>query len=75
MSRAMNLNATVADVTTTCRTLNIATTAIEALIPEGTRVVCQTSEGAIALRAKMRTKVISGAVVRAPRFVAASSMR
>ena len=75
MSRAMNLNASVADVTAVCRTLNVATTAIEALIPEGTRVVCQTSEGAIALRAKMRTKVISGTVTRSPRFVAASSMR
>jgi len=75
MSRAMNLTSTQDEVTAACRSLNIATTAIEALIPSGTRVVCKTSEGALALRNKLKSAVITGAVTRSPRFVAASSRR
>ncbi|WP_380872274.1 hypothetical protein ACFB49_32180 [Sphingomonas sp. DBB INV C78] len=75
MSRAMNLTSTKAEVTAACQSLNIATTTIEALIPSGTRVVCQTSEGALALRKKMKSQIITGAVTREPRFVMASSRR
>jgi len=74
MSRAMNVNATEAEVVSICATLKIATTAIELLLPSGIRVVCKTSEGALALRNKMKSKLIAGAVKRAPRSIALSVM-
>ena len=74
MSRAMNLSVTEAEVSAICTDLGISTTAIEALLPSGTRVVCRTSEGSLALRTKMRTKIIDGPVRRAPRSIAPSMM-
>lgn len=75
MSRAMNLNATETEVATACTSLGVATTSLEALVPTGTRVVCQSSEGAMALRTKLKSKLIAGSVKRSPRFIAASAMR
>lgn len=75
MSRALNLNATEAEVKAACASAGVAITTMEPLLPAGTRVVCQNSEGAFALRGKMRTKLIEGAVVRSPRFIAPSAMR
>lgn len=75
MSRAMNLNATETEVVDTCAQHNVATTTVESLLPAGTRVVCQTSEGAAILRKKMKAKLIVGSVKRSPRFVVASAMR
>lgn len=74
MSRAMNLSATAAEVTAICAGLGVSTTAIEALLPTGTRVVCRTSEGMVTLRNKMRGKIIEGTVTRAPRTIAPSLM-
>ena len=75
MSRAMNLNVTEAEVVDACTQHGVLTTAVEALLPMGTRVVCRTSEGAALLRKKLKTKIIDGTVKRSPRFVAASSLR
>ncbi len=75
MSRAMNLNATEAEVVDTCTQHKIVTTAVEALLPAGTRVVCQTSDGAAILRKKMKARLIEGSVKRSPRFIVASAHR
>jgi hypothetical protein len=75
MSRALNVNATEAEIVTICTANGISTTAMEMLIPSGTRVVCQSSEGAVVLRKKMKTRLIDGPIVRSPRFVAPSAMR
>jgi len=69
MSRALNLNASVAEVSALCETLGISTTSIEALIPSGTRVVCQNSVGAATLRTKLKAKLIDGAIKRLPLIV------
>jgi len=75
MSRAMNLNATETEVTDACTQHGVTTTAVEALLPAGTRVVCQTSEGAAVLRKKLKSRLIEGSVTRSPRFVVASALR
>ncbi len=75
MSRALNVNATESEVSAICVTLGVSTTAMEMLIPSGTRVVCQTSEGALTLRKKLKGKIIDGAIVRSPRFIAPSAVR
>lgn len=75
MSRAMNLNATEAEVTDACIQHRVATTAVEALLPMGTRVVCQTSEGAAVLRKKLKSRLIEGSVKRSPRSIVASALR
>lgn len=72
MSRAMNLTMSQREVTDLCKTLGVATTSVETLIPSGTRVVCQTSEGSAVLRKKVRTAVIEGAITRMPRTVRAT---
>lgn len=75
MSRALNIDATELEVNAICLALGVATTAMESLLPSGTRVVCQTSDGALALRKKLKTKLIDGTIKRSPRFVAPSAMR
>ncbi len=75
MSRALNVNATESEINAICVALGVSTTAMETLLPTGTRVVCQSSEGALALRKKLKTKLIDGAIKRSPRFIAPSAMR
>ena len=70
MSRAINLNATEDAVRTACTSLSVQISAIEPLLSGGTRVVCVTSLGADALRAKMKTKIMEGRVERSPYYVA-----
>lgn len=74
-SRAINLNATETEVTDACKSLGVQVSAMENLLPSGTRVVTLNSEGALALRTKFKSKVIAGAVTRLPRFVVNSAMR
>lgn len=73
MSRALNLDVTEAEVSAVCLTMGVATTAMESLIPSGTRVVCRNSEGAMTLRKKFKTKLIEGPITRSPRSVTPSS--
>ena len=75
MSRALNLQLPTAEVAEACKKLGILVSAIETLIPSGTRVVCRTSEGALALRTKFRTKLIEGTITRVPRSITNSAMR
>lgn len=67
MSRAMNVSLTQHEVVRICADMGISTTSTEALIPSGTRVVCRTSEGSLALWNEMRAHIIHGAVRRMPR--------
>lgn len=66
MSRALNVDATPADVTTRCAKLNAAITAIEPLRSGGTRVVLKNAEDALAVAKAFGSKVMAGAVVRQP---------
>ena len=75
MSRALNVQLPKTDVIEACEKLGILVSAVESLIPSGTRVVCRTSEGALALRTKFRTKLIEGSIQRVPRSIASSAMR
>lgn len=75
MSRALNVDATESEVSAACLTMGVDTTAIEVLIPSGTRVVCRNSEGALALRKKFKAKLIEGPITRSPRSIAPSAMR
>lgn len=75
MSRALNVNATESEISAICLALGVNTTAMEMLLPSGTRVVCQSSEGALALRKKLKTKLIDGEIKRSPRFIAPSAVR
>ncbi len=68
----MNVNATQAEVAALCTTLGVLLTASEPLLPTGTRVVCQTSEGALKLRGKLKSKILQGEVTRVARSVRAS---
>lgn len=75
MSRALNLSVPEAEVAALCNELGIIMTSIEPLLPTGTRVVCRTKEGTLALQKKFRTKIIEGSIRRAPRSVNPSMMR
>ena len=75
MSRALNVDATESEISAACLAMGVATTAMEVLIPSGTRVVCRNSEGALVLRKKFKTRLIEGPITRSPRSVAPSAMR
>jgi hypothetical protein len=64
MSRAMNFALSEAEVQTACAAAKIKISAIEPLPQSGTHVVCLTSEGADALRAKLGKHLIEGKVKR-----------
>lgn len=70
MSRAININETEASITETCKQLSITISAIEPLLSGGTRVVCASSDGALALRRKLKSKLLDGPVRRSPLFLA-----
>jgi hypothetical protein len=72
MSRAMNLSMPQREVADLCETLGVATTSIESLIPQGTRVVCKTAEGSAILLKKVKTSLIQGSITRTPRSIRAS---
>jgi len=63
----MNVSLAQHEVVRICADMGIATTSLETLIPNGTRAVCRTSEGSLALWNKMRAHIIHGPVKRMPR--------
>lgn len=67
MSRAMNLSVAQDEIKRICADMGISTTSLEPLLPNGSRVVCLTADGAAVLRKKMRDQVIEGSVKRVPR--------
>lgn len=66
MSRAINLNATPADVTARLAKLNAPFTAMEALRSGGTRVVMKNADDAVTVAKAFGSKVNTGTVTRQP---------
>lgn len=66
MSRALNLNATIAEVVAMAAKHGAAISAIEPLLPDGTRVVFQNGEAAAVVARAFGRRVLSGAVIREP---------
>ena len=66
MSRALNIDATVAHVTATAAKHNAAISAIEPLDPRGTRVVFMNAQDAAAIAQVYGKKILEGAVTRTP---------
>jgi hypothetical protein len=63
----MNVTLPKSEVLRICEDLGVAITAIETLIPSGTRVVCRTTQGSSDLLRKVRAQIISGPIERMPR--------
>ena len=66
MTRAINVQASVAEVTASCRKQGATISAIETLVSGGTRVVLTNMEGTDKMRGVFGRKVIAGEVRRAP---------
>ena len=66
MSRAINVNATEAEVSKLCRANGAIISACEALLSGGTRVVLTTGDAAATMNRVFGRKVITGDVRRVP---------
>ena len=66
MSRAINVDATPAQVAGVCATHGAIISAIEALASGGTRVVLMNADAASMMRTAFGRKVLSGEVRRTP---------
>lgn len=66
MSRALNIDATVADVTVMSAKHGAVISAIEPLLPQGTHVVFMNSKDAATMAHVYGSRILSGAVKRAP---------
>ena len=64
MSRALNINATDAEITAACATAGIAISTIERLVSGGTRVVFNNSVDAASMAKTYKTKLLTGPVTR-----------
>ena len=73
MSRAINVNATEAQVTSMCAKHGAVITSIETLRSGGTRVVLTNGDSAATVRRAYGAKVIEGAVQRQPMRVVHSA--
>lgn len=60
----MNLKMTVSEATARCESEKVGISAIEALPNGGVRLVCMSSDGADTIRAKCKSKLMSGEVTR-----------
>ena len=65
MSRAINVNASQADVTAACETAGISISTIERLISGGTRVVFNNAVDTASMAKAFKTKLLTGPVTRA----------
>ena len=64
-SRAININADVAEVQAACAKRQLPISAIESLLSGGTRVVMMNGDAAVQMRKALKSKLISGDVRRA----------
>lgn len=64
MSRAMNVDASHADVIAMCAKHNATISAIEPLLSGGTRVVMMNGDDAATVRRAFKSKVMEGKVTR-----------
>ena len=67
MSRAINVNATQAEVVTACRKHGATISAIETLVSGGTRVVLTNGDAAAIMKAAFGRKVLAGVGTLRPR--------
>ena len=66
MSRAINVNAAEADVSSLCRKKGIVISAIETLASGGTRVVLMNATDTETMKQAFGRKVMTGTVTRTP---------
>lgn len=66
MTRAVNINATLEDVSAACRRRGLTISAIETLVSGGTRVVLMNGVAADSVRRVFGKRVLTGAVQRTP---------
>lgn len=66
MSRALNVNATVAEVIAIAAKCGAMISAIEPLLPEGTRVVFMNRDAATVVEQAFGRRVLKGTVAREP---------
>jgi len=66
MSRALNLNASEAEVLASCARANAPITQIETLVSGGTRVVMQNADDAATLGRLYKGRIITDRVSRTP---------
>ena len=68
MSRAINLNVPLAEVTALCGRHNVPISAIERLLDGGTRVVLMNAEDTAIVARAFESKIISNSARRVPVF-------
>jgi hypothetical protein len=68
MSRAINLNVPLADVTALCERRNVPISAIERLLDGGTRVVLMNADDTATIAKAFKTKILAGNARRVPVF-------
>jgi len=66
MSRAINVNAAEADVSSLCRKKGVVISAMEALASGGTRVVLNNAADTETMKQAFGRKVMTGTVTRTP---------
>lgn len=66
MSRAINVSAAPAEVSSLCQQKNIPISAIEALVPAGTRVVFMNDTDTATMKQVFGSAVLTGSVSRVP---------
>ena len=66
MSRAVNVNATVAEVIAMAAKHGAIVSAIEQLVPEGTRVAFMNGDAAATVARAFGRRVLEGTIVREP---------
>lgn len=64
MSRALNINATEADIVAACETAGVAISTIERLVSGGTRVVFNNAVDTASMARAYKTKLVTGPVTR-----------
>ena len=64
MSRALNINATDAEITAACANAGVAISTIERLVSGGTRVVLNNAVDAASIAKTFKSKLLTGPVTR-----------
>lgn len=64
MSRVLHLKLDEGDVVAKCLSAKVGISAIESLPGGGTRLVCMSSDGASAMKRKLKAHLIAGEVTR-----------
>jgi hypothetical protein len=71
MTRTIHLSMSEGEVVEHCRKAVVGISSIEPLVSGGVRLVTMSVEGAETMRAKLKNRIIAGAVTRTPSFMRA----